>query len=560
MRGSSFRRIIQNFIVNMEAMESTISPKANSALTEACVFLRIGRISAEFFDSPRSYEMKKGESYILYDFGEVNCESPVILEKETKIGTRIIYTVCPVLDEEPWSEEELDRIDVLLKLLFVFNGRSKLQIANYRLTFYDQDMQIYNLNFFFRTIADLIARNEITQFTAMYINLKRFSAVNLQIGRNNGNTVMRGFIAHIAAVGGPDCIVARIGGDNFAILCRQERTNDVMEALAGTAVTYDESSRDRILISAYVGVYVIDGKIPVKTPENVMDRLSIAIAAAKARTKHDYAYFNEEMLEKNKQQLLISSMFPSALENEEFLVYYQPKVSVDTYRIAGAEALCRWYHDGKLISPSEFIPVLERGMDICKLDFYMLDHVCRDIRRWLDEGRNAVKVSVNLSRRHLSDMDLLQHIVEIIDRNDVPHEYIEIELTETTTDVEFKDLRRVLSGLQDTGISTSVDDFGVGYSSLTLIKDLPWNVLKLDRSLLPEAEVHDMQKHIMLKYIVGMANDIGLQCVAEGVETMEQAELVKEAKCSIVQGFYFDKPLPVNEFETRLADYDYRKE
>ncbi|MDO4863714.1 MAG: bifunctional diguanylate cyclase/phosphodiesterase [Ruminococcus sp.] len=560
MRENSFRRIIQNFIINMENIQNTLTPDACGPLTEPCVFLRIGKVCADFYESPRAVETNRFEHYPMYDCGEADESSPITSVKETRVGTRIVYSVYPIIEEEPWTDEELDRIDVLLKMLFVFNGRSRLMMANYRLTFYDPDMGVYNLKFFFKSIAELIGKREITQYTAMYINLKHFSAVNLQLGRKNGNTVMKGFIMRIAELAGEDGIVARIGGDNFAVLCRQDKTEDIMDALSGTAVTYDENTGDRILISAYAGVYVIDGEIPVHTPEHIMDRMSIALAAAKARTQHDYAFFNAEMLEKNKHQLMISSLFPIALEKEEFLVYYQPKVSTDTYRIVGAEALCRWNHEGRLVSPAEFIPILERGMDICKLDFYMLDHVCRDIRRWLDEGKNAVKVSVNLSRRHLSDMDLLRHIVEIIDRNEVPHDYIEIELTETTTDVEFKDLRRVLSGLQETGISTSVDDFGVGYSSLTLIKDLPWDVLKIDRSLLPEEGSSDRKKESLLKYVIGMSSDIGLECVAEGVETKEQEQLLKTTSCSIIQGFYFDRPLPVTEFETRLDNYDYKKD
>ena len=245
--------------------------------------------------------------------------------------------------------------------------------------------------------------------------------------------------------------------------------------------------------------------------------------------------------------------------DEEFLVYYQPKVSLDGRNIAGAEALSRWYHNGRLISPADFIPVLEQGRDICKLDFYVLDKVCRDIRRWLDTGRNVVRISVNLSRRHLSDMDLLDRIVKIIDKHNVPHELIEIELTETTTDVEFKDLKRTISGLQQTGISTSVDDFGIGYSSLNLIKELPWNVLKLDKSLLPDKNNNnDEQKGIMFKYIVAMAQEMGLECIAEGVETKEHVDLLTSNSCKLAQGYYFDKPLPVEEFETRLdANYIY---
>ncbi|MBR6070305.1 MAG: EAL domain-containing protein [Ruminococcus sp.] len=560
MRENSFRRIIQNFIINMEEIPNTLTPEIRFAMTEPCVFLRIGKIFADFYESPRAFQMNRFERYQMYDCGESNEEASITYVKETRVGTKIIYHVCPIIEEEPWDATELERIDVLLRMLFVFNGRSRLMMTNYNLTFYDQDLQVYNLKYMFRTWAELIGKGVITQYTAMYINLKHFSAVNLQLGHKTGTIVMKRFILHLTDIAGEDGIVARIGGDNFAVMCRQEKTDEIMDALKGTAVTFDEKTGDRILITAYAGVYVIDGEIPVHTPENIMDRISVAITAAKARTKHDYAYFNTEMMEKNKQQLMIGSLFPSALENEEFLVYYQPKVSTDTYRLVGAEALCRWKHDGRLVPPMEFIPVLERGMDICKLDFYMLDHVCRDIRRWLDEGKNAVKVSVNLSRRHLSDMDLLEHIVEIIDRNNVPHDFIEIELTETTTDVEFKDLRRVLSGLQETGISTSVDDFGMGYSSLTLIKDLPWDVLKIDRSLLPTAINSDKKKETILKYVIGMSSDIGLDCVAEGVETKEQEQLLKSTSCSIIQGFYFDKPLPVNEFEIRLDNYDYSKD
>ena len=208
-----------------------------------------------------------------------------------------------------------------------------------------------------------------------------------------------------------------------------------------------------------------------------------------------------------------------------------------------------------IIPPAEYIPVLEQGRDICKLDFYVLDTVCRDIRRWLDTGRKVVRISVNLSRRHLSDMDLLQRIVDIVDKHNVPHKYIEIELTETTTDVEFKDLKRTISGLQKTGIATSVDDFGIGYSSLNLIKELPWNVLKLDKSLLPVNSTDNSdQKVVMFKYLIAMAQEMGLECIAEGVETKEQVQLLTENRCSLAQGFYFDKPLPVEEFENRLID------
>ena len=208
--------------------------------------------------------------------------------------------------------------------------------------------------------------------------------------------------------------------------------------------------------------------------------------------------------------------------------------------------------------PMEFIPVLEMNMDICKLDFHMLELACRDIRRWLDEGKKVVRISVNFSRKHLIDVDLTTHILEIIDRYNVPHDYIEIELTETTTDVEFKDLKRIVKSLQQEGIYTSVDDFGNGYSSINLIRSIPWDVLKVDRSLLPvedDDETDTTEK--IYKSVVSMAHDIGINCITEGVETMKQIEILRNNNCNIAQGFFFDRPLPVDEFEKRFEDNKY---
>ena len=169
-----------------------------------------------------------------------------------------------------------------------------------------------------------------------------------------------------------------------------------------------------------------------------------------------------------------------------------------------------------------------------------------------------MRVSVNLSRKHMADIDLLEHILEIIDRNGVPHEYLEVELTETTTDVEFRDLKRVVSGLRTAGVYTSVDDFGMGYSSLNLIKEVPWDVLKVDRGFLPEDENDENEtRRIMFKHVIAMAKDMGMECIAEGVETRSQIELMKNNHCDLAQGFYFDRPLPVYEFEKRMDTHRY---
>jgi EAL domain-containing protein (putative c-di-GMP-specific phosphodiesterase class I) len=249
----------------------------------------------------------------------------------------------------------------------------------------------------------------------------------------------------------------------------------------------------------------------------------------------------------------VQTDFRNALDKEEFQVYYHPKVDIETREITGAEALCRWLKQGKIVPPMEFIPILEINTDICDLDFYMLEHVCQHIRKWLDEGRNVVRVSVNFSRKHLMDVDLLDHIISVVDKYQVPHEYIEVELTETTTDVQFRDLKRVVSGLQEQGIWTAVDDFGMGYSSLNLICDIPWNVLKVDKSFVPK-DMSDAGSimNLMFKHVISLAQDIGLECVIEGVETIDQLDVLRENHVNIAQGYFFDRPLPLEEFESRL--------
>jgi EAL domain-containing protein (putative c-di-GMP-specific phosphodiesterase class I) len=288
-----------------------------------------------------------------------------------------------------------------------------------------------------------------------------------------------------------------------------------------------------------------------------MDKIMLAGNIAKHHEGGSVVFYDDKMKSDRERVKKVQTDFLTALDKEEFAVYYQPKIDIEKGEIAGAEALCRWIKDDSVIPPMSFIPILEMNTYICDLDFYMLDHVCSHIRKWLDEGRQVVRVSVNLSRKHLVDVDLLDHIISIIDKHQVPHEYIEVELTETTTDVMFGDLRRVVCGLQAQGVWTAVDDFGAGYSSLNLIREIPWNVLKVDKSIVP---THDRDNNVgnkMFGHVVSLAHDIGLECVVEGVETKEQLEILKQNRCKIVQGYYFDRPLPLPEFEKRLERKTY---
>jgi EAL domain-containing protein (putative c-di-GMP-specific phosphodiesterase class I) len=344
-----------------------------------------------------------------------------------------------------------------------------------------------------------------------------------------------------------------MGGDNFIIAVRKKLLDKVIELLKGTPVIYDLNRTKRVMIVADAGILIIPEDFRFSGTDDIMDKVNAALQEAKSGVKENIVFFDDRMIVDKEKKMLIQQYFPKAMKDKDIKVFYQPKVDIRTGEIVGAEALCRWFRDGKMIPPMEFIPVLEQGADICALDFYMLNEVCGDIRRWLDEGRKVVRISVNLSRKHMMDIDLLGRIIGVINKNEVPPKYIEIELTETTTDVEFLDLKRVVNGLQQAGVYTSVDDFGMGYSSLNLIREIPWNVLKVDRSFLPvEGDNKQSTRSIMFKYVVAMANEMGLECLAEGVETKQQVDILKANNCEIAQGFFFDRPLPVEDFEKRL--------
>ena len=409
-----------------------------------------------------------------------------------------------------------------------------------------------------RALAKYNEMRQLGTKAAIHYNLRHFSLVNQEIGKRAGDVVIKNHYEGLCRVIGDDGMVGRLGGDNFVALCDKTQLEAVTAYLSGTPVAYHEQEGKRILVSATAGIYIIPPGFTLHNPGQIMDKILSASNAARHAGKEQIVYYTEKLLLNKDHAMRVQQRFPEALRNEEFRVFYQPKIDIHSGKLIGAEALCRWFRNDEIVPPPEFIPVLEETNEICRLDFYMLDHVCADIRRWLDEGREVVRISINLSRKHMMDIDLLKNIMNVIDKHNVPHQYIEIELTETTTDVEFRDLKRVVHGLQAEGIITSVDDFGIGYSSLNLICDIPWNVLKVDKSFLPiEEDDAGSNRAILFRHVVAMAKSLGMECIAEGVETPHQVEVLRENNCELAQGFFFDRPLPVREFEKRLQGFTY---
>lgn len=546
----AYSRLLNEFIIEGEKIEQYRGPAFNKILEPICKFLRISRISSAVFDSTCDSAIIKSAPHIYYDDGNADSTRVLKFTENNVRACKANYSFMQSKSGQDWSEEEVQQIEAFEKLIYTFCDRSYASTIAKDLSMFDNDLMVYPLTFFLATVKNLIRQGRIGEFGGVYFNIKHFSSINDRFGRDCATNIMKQFIHGIQEKILYEECICRVGGDNFVVLFKKDNLNIIKNYLSGMPITFNDG--ETVTVTTTAGYYMIPEATESAT--DVMDRISTAYQLAKSVYKRPFLFYDDEIMQHQTHVKEIEMMFPSAIENEEFKVFYQPKTQLNNYQLAGAEALCRWFRNGKVISPGEFIPVLEGSKAICTLDFYMLDHVCRDIRRWLDEGREAVKVSVNLSRLHLGDEDLLESILRIIDKYKVPHHFIEIELTETTTDVDYKELKKVVYGLREQDISTSVDDFGVGYSSLNLIREMPWNVLKIDKSFLPtqEEEDKDPSKVKMLRHIITMSQDLGLECIVEGVETAEQVKLLKDCKCYLAQGFYFDRPLPVKEFEQKL--------
>lgn len=547
-----FNELLQQFLTDMNRLEKDNAvEQIGLAVTGLCRFLRVERLTGTFFGSMKQEKTGKGEQFTCYDTGapsEERIHNRIVMDSSTIAH----FSIYQRIDTAPWTEEEVSRIHLIQNTLVAYISRLRLEREVEHYNFYDAD-GYRNLRFFIRELQKNAMAGKLSGRIALNFNLKHFSLVNQQIGRNAGSFVMHNYYDTLNTIMAGRGFAARLGGDNFVILCDHSVLTSVLDYLKSTSVVFDPDTNERVSVQSTAGVFQIPDDFVLRDPGDVLDKILGAGQAARHAGGEEIVFYDKTMEADKEYASQIQRLFPEALKRREFRVFYQPKVDLSGCNLAGAEALCRWFHDGRIIPPMDFIPVLERNTDICKLDFYMLDQVCRDIRRWLDEGRSVVRVSVNLSRKHMLDPDLLEHILETIDRHEVPHKYIEIELTETTTDVEFRDLKRVVSGLQRAGIYTSVDDFGTGFSSLNLIREISWNVLKVDRSFLPLHEDDENSvRAIMFEHVVAMARALGLECIAEGVETPEQVEILRKNHCNLAQGYFYDRPLPVEDFEVRL--------
>ncbi len=550
-RDEQFHDLLERFVDVIVDTESFTRERLVGILVEVAKFFNLSKGVTEFYENLWNEQLGKGEILIDYDDDR---ESKVIISLRvvTPVLSVVKCTLYHPVDAEELSEDEYKKLNLFARGLIRFISRNRLQNSIDRIAFHDF-YGFPNANFFFRKYDHLNREGKLSGKILLVYNLRNFSVFNAEFGRKNGDRIMKSFYEAIKYSVGEDGIVCRISSDNFLCMFDTGFMPRIEQILKGYPIIYDEQGMNRILVSGYAGVIVLSEKISLNALEDILGVLYNALSEARMGPYGSVVYVSDKDSLEQERIKKLKVMFQEAFASGEFSAFYQPKVSIDTGKVVGAEALCRWIHDGKVMLPSEFIPVLELSNEICRLDFHVLDIVCGDIKRWLDSGLEPVRVSVNLSRKHLSNMDLVSHLSKIVDGYNIPHKYIELEFTETATSVGVYNLKRVVSELKEAGFSTAVDDFGIGYSSLSLIREIPWNVIKLDKDFLPlDGEASDSKTSVMYRHIASLTHDFGFETVTEGVETARQVQILRENKCHIAQGFYFDKPLPVEQFEIRL--------
>ena len=296
------------------------------------------------------------------------------------------------------------------------------------------------------------------------------------------------------------------------------------------------------------------GVCPVEPGERDISLLNdwASLAREKVKGLHDRSvgFYDHQLRERMLEEKELESDMEGALASGQFQLWLQPKYSIFRNRAVGAEALVRWDHPRLgLLPPGRFIPLFEKNQFISKLDFYMLERTCALLRQWLDEGLAPVRVSVNMARVHLSDPDFPEQAARVKERYRIPGRLVELELTESSV-LEFDDSTRLVAlidRLHALGFLVSMDDFGSGYSSLNLLRELPVDVLKLDRGFF--GGDGDERTRTVIRDAVGMAADLDITVVAEGIEREDQVAFLAEIGCDTVQGFYFARPMPVSDFE-----------
>ena len=415
---------------------------------------------------------------------------------------------------------------------------------------YDEVTHLYNKAAFYQNAQAVLAANPETEFELMMINIERFKVINELYGEEKGDDILRYFSYFFHQITIPNCVYGRLHSDRFVLLypVREKARERLINSLKVIASSF--SLGHRIVLD--FGVYgVTDKTVNVSV---MCDRAQMAMLKARRNAFIDCGEYDEEMRRHIMNESMIVNEMNEALDRGEFRLYLQPKFNLENDRPIGAEALVRWQSSKHgLISPVDFIPVFEQNGFIFKLDKYIWEETCKHLRRWLDRGQLPLPVSVNVSRVDFYNPELITTILNLVRSYQIDPSLLDLELTESAYTENPDEIIAITKELQSYGFHIHMDDFGSGYSSLNMLKDMPVDVLKIDLRFLENTGDGGRGRNILTS-VVRMAKWLDMPVVVEGVETEEQVGFLRSIGCEYAQGYYYAKPLPVADYEILLRN------
>lgn len=474
-------------------------------------------------------------------------------DEYTSERTRILLVICAVMLGI-----------ILLTWLFILWAFSKkilrLEDMNSRLsdlTQRDVLTGVYRIDAFKEEAQKLLDAGPKERMAVVYTDFSDFKYINDVFGYAYGDSILKKYGEILSGGLREGELCGRVSADNFVLLLHYQEKGEVADRqrAADERITfYMHNSFDRQTVPTSCGICCVEDVIEDLKIDGFLDRANFARKTVKNGTNANYVYYNENIRNRLREEKDVESRMLEALDRREFTVYYQPKVELKTGRVACAEALVRWKtKDGKIIVPDQFIPVFESKYMIDRLDRYVFEEVCRFLRKRIEEGGRVLPVSVNVSRLQFYDQNFVERYAEIRDKYQIPPELLEIEFTESIAIDNSALLLRIVKRLREAGFACSIDDFGKGYSSLSLLKALPVDILKIDRFFFTSDDNPERDMAVV-QGIIELVHKFHIRIVAEGVESPGQVEYLRKAGCDYVQGYVFYRPMPQEDYERLIAE------